>query len=272
MISAFNITPSYYAGHLFTWQVPATFAEARPWVFSIEVSPDGLSEWTTVIGNLVNIFAWQQPDKPGKTDLDLDPFYRVVMTTGADHTYESGAKGCYGDLPKRDYLIAKEMMRKELLMLRKSSGVICELWKKMKTGIKCTYCTDPVTGETNSTKCPYCLGAKYEGGYTGPYEVWAEFSLRKSSKQHDAGGFGLTDAQPVQIKLIGHPFVNSEDVVVDRDADRRYAVQAISSTVEVRRVPILTTTSANELTMTDMAYKLGKSDRADDTCGNDRSY
>jgi len=272
MISAFNITPSYYAGHMFTWQVPDTFASPRPWTFSIEVSPDGLSEWSTVVSDLVNVFAWQQPNKPGKHDSDLDPFYRVVLVTGDDLMYTSAVKGCYGDLPKRDYLIAKEMMRKELLMLRKSSGVICELWKRMKTGIKCQYCTDAVTGETISTKCPYCLGAKYEGGYTGPYEVWASFSPRKSDKKFEAGGYGLTDSQQFTVKLIGHPFINSGDVVVDKLADRRYSIQVIDSLVEVRRVPILTTCAATELSMSDMAYKLGHIDRPDDVCGNPREY
>jgi len=277
MISAFNITPSYYNGHLFTWEVPKTFAEALPWTFSVEVSPNGVDSWTPLVSGLVNLFSWHDPNKPGKYDRDLDPFYRAVMVTGDGNTYQSPVKGCYGDLPKRDYLIAKEVMRKEVLMMRKSSGVICDLWKKLKTGLKCTYCTDPVTGEKINTKCPYCLGTQYEGGYTGPYEVWADFSLRKSAKRFEEAGYGVTDAQIVEVRLIGHPFVNDADVIVDRLADRRYAIQFIDSRVEVRRVPILTIVRVNELTMDDVAYKLGHAGeggtgRPDDDCGNPREY
>lgn len=272
MISSFDITPSYYDGHLFTWETAPTFADPRPWTFSVETSPDGLAEWKPLVSDLVNLFAWHDPDKPKKYDRDLDPFYRVTMVTGSGSVYHSAAKGCYGDLPKRDYLIAKEIMRKEVLMMRKSSGVVCQLWKKLKTGIKCTYCTDPITGETIDAKCTHCLGAQYEGGYTGPYEVWVEFSLRKSAKRFEEAGYGVTDAQVVESRLIGHPFINADDVLVDKFADRRYGIQFIDSRVEVRRVPILTIIRINELIMSDPAYKLGKPDRSDDDCGNERTY
>lgn len=272
MLNSFQVLPSYYSGHLFVWSVAPAFTDPLPWSFIIQCSPDGLGTWENFLGPFENIFQYHDRNKPLKYDKGIDPFYRVVMTTGTGRSYESAIKGTYGDLPRRDYLIAKEMMRREQLMMIKSSGVEVGIWKMIKTGIRCAHCTDEVTGIRTSTKCPYCLGSEYEGGYTGPYGAWAKFSERKSDRKFDAGGYGVTEPGMFMVTLLGHPFLNDGDVLVDKKSDRRYSVANHASTVEIRRLPILITAGITELSMADVEYKLGEQERDDDACGNSRVY
>lgn len=271
MIEKLYVLPSYYSGHMYVWEVSETCTDPLPWNFTIEWSQDGKHKWQVLKDDLVNLRSWHDPEKSKKRDKDLDPFYRVKMETSAG-TYYSPVKGTYGDLPKRDYLIAKEIMRKEILSMRKLSGNACELWKRMKTGIKCTACTDEVTGELIRSNCPECLGSQYEGGFVGPHEIWATFSLRKSEIKHEQGGYGTTDNQLFNIRMIGHPFVNEGDVIIDVVSDRRYQVDGIDDMVEIRRVPIILQLSACEAAIGDDIYKIGEPDRDDDDCGNERVY
>ena len=269
MIKAFHVLPNYYSGHTYTWEVSDTFSDPQPWVFTIERSDDGQSGWTDLVPDLENIFTYVDPTKPNKTDKDLDPFYRVRLETSVD-TYHSAIRGTYGDLPKRDYLQAREIMRKEHLTMRKKGGVPVHTWKRTKTGIECAACKDPVTGGIIDTNCPECLGSQFKGGYSGPYATWAVFSLRKSHKKFD--GLVPEDKQVFNIRVIGHPFINNGDVIVDIVSNRHYIVEDIDDMLEIRRVPIILQLIAYEETTTNIIYKLGEEDRDDDSCGNQRVY
>ena len=270
MITGFYVLPNYYAGHSFMWEVDELCVDPHPWTFRIEVSDDGQQNWTVFQDGLVNVFEYASTEKPNKTNKDLDPFYRVVMNTGNGREYVSPVKGLYGDLPKRDFLQVREIMRKEHLTMSKKGGVAVQIWKRRKTGEPCQECTDEITGEIIKKNCPACMGTGIVGGFSGPYTTWAVFSLRKSAKKFD--GLVPTDTQIFNIRVIGHPLINNGDILVDIAEDRSYIVDSIDDVFEMRRIPIIMQLIAYEETTTSIIYKLGDEPRDDDTCGNSRVY
>lgn len=211
MITRLDIVPDYYQGHMFLWDLSQGFPEPRPWRFQVEVSDDGQQRWTPFSPELTDVLQYRHPDRIAKTNKDLEPFYRVRMAAGG-RTFYSPVRGVYSSLPRDDYLIAREIMRKELLQMRKMSGVPVKLWKRVRTGTPCTVCTDPVTGEQLRANCPVCKGTRKVESYTGPYDVWASFSPRQQFKKLDNSTtelYGTTDQQVYELRMLGHPFVDS---------------------------------------------------------------
>ena len=270
MITSLYIVPSYYEGHVFIWETSEGMPDPLPWKFQIEVSDDGLQRWEPFSPELTDIFMYRHPYRIVRTDKDLWPFYRVRMTTVKGASY-SPVHGIYSDIPRDEYCISKEIMRKEILQMRKMAGVPGQLWKKIRTGIPCPSCLDVVTGQVLRANCPVCNGSKVIDGFSGPYDIWATFSLRQQFKKLGAENgemYGTTDQQVYEIRMIGHPFVAVNDIVVDTTADRRCQVTKMNDVFEMRRVPIVVNVMAVELNTKDNAYRLGaSSSRPDDDCG-----
>jgi hypothetical protein len=270
MITTLNIVPNYYEGHVFIWETAPGTPDPLPWTFQVEISDDGQSRWSDFSPVLTDMMLYHHPGRISKNDKDLWPFYRVRMTTVKGTSY-SPVHGIYSDIPKDEYLIAREIMRKELLQMRKMGGVPARLWKKLRTGIPCPVCLDLVTGQVLRSNCPTCNGSKVIDGFSGPYDLWATFSLRQQFKKLDGANtemYGTTDQQVYEIKMIGHPFIATNDIVIDVASDRRHQVTRINDLFEMRRVPIVVNVMAVELNTKDAAYKLGSSSSTTDPdCG-----
>ena len=269
MIKRLDIVPNFYEGHVFIWETAPGTPDPLPWKFQVEQSDDGMDRWTPFSPELTDMMMYHHPGRVIKNDKDLWPFYRVRMTTCRGTTY-SPVHGIYSDIPRDEYCISKEIMRKEILQMRKMSGVPGRVWKKLRTGIPCPVCLDTITGQVLRANCPACNGSKIIDGFSGPYDVWATFSLRQQFKKLDGANtemYGTTDQQIYEVKMIGHPFVTADDIVIDVTSDRRYMITKLNSLMEIRRIPMVVNVYAVELTTKDAAYRLGADTSGDPDCG-----
>lgn len=254
--TSIQILPGYATGFTFVWDLLQGFKDPLPWTFAVYQS-DAQDEgpWNKISPDLVNRFSWPES---GKRVISKDPvlFFRISLTT-PDGTYYSHTKAPYGELDRREYLIAREIMRREVLQMRKLSGVPTQLWVKSVVGAPCTKCTDPVTGTPLSGACSDCMGTGKSPAYHGPYMLWATFSPAQRNTEMKKDGAGLSQQYNFNVRLVGFPYIKDNDVLVDTRSDKRYYVDGVKHLTELRRIPIIQTAMCREIPTSDPAYKLG---------------
>lgn len=252
------VLPNYYAGHTYTWDVAKEFTDPGPWSFEVQQNETGREDdvdgWVTLNDvPLLDVFSWSDTFKVVHTK-DFITIYRVVVTT-PNGTYASKAVGPYHQLPRKDFLYAREIMRKELLDMREWGGVPVGIWKKRLEGEECTECVHPTSGQVIDPDCPICGGTQKVEGWHGAYDGFAKFSPRTSNKTID--DLTMSDAQVFQVRMLAYPFLIRNDLLVDLTSDRRYSIEKVESAFEIRRIPIVYNLLVAEITPSDPRYKLG---------------
>ena len=150
--------------------------------FSREILVEWELEGATMAGNY--LFHIERSDSPesGFERLTYDPlpnanhfidrtapllakenllFYRVVVTDPRGREIISPPKDLFRNLERRQWFIAREITRKEILRLRKLVGVRAAVLKKRHFGAKCKNCLDPVSGEVTDSQCESCFGTRF---------------------------------------------------------------------------------------------------------------
>lgn len=251
-----HVLPNYYAGHTYNWELSPTFADPGPWEFvvqSTETGRDVQDDWVDLSPALVDLFSFVDTFKVIHTK-DFNIVYRVKVTTPKG-VYYSEPAGPYGQLPRKDFLIAREIMRKEMLDMREWGGVPTGIYKRDLRSDPCPECVHPTSGQIIDPDCAYCNGTGKLDGYHGPYDTMAKFTTRSSNKTID--DLHTTDTQTFSVRILAFPFMIRNDILVDRTSDKRYSIEKVESAFEVRRIPIIYNLKVAELIPSDSAYKLG---------------
>jgi hypothetical protein len=268
MVEPFNrvtVLPSYAEGFTFSWVISQGFSDPLPWRFTVEEAPTSEGPWTDLSPVVTNVFAFAETDKRRVLTKDMVLFFRVRLVT-PHNTYYSAVRTPYGDLDRREYLLVREIMRREVLQQRTLAGTRSYIWIKNITGLLCPHCIDPVTGDITTTNCKFCLGTGRLPPYHGPYEIWTTFSPTSRNIEVRGDGNGLQQIYSWQVRVIGFPYIKDNDIIVDAVQDKRYIVDGIQHLMELRRVAVVQVVRVTELPMSDPAYKLGTSLVGDDGC------
>jgi hypothetical protein len=251
-----TILPSYAQGFTFIWDISKGFSDPFPWKFIVQEAQAEDGPWTDISPELTDSFAYAEVDKSRVVSKDYVLFFRIHMTT-PEGTYISHIRTPYADAPRREYLIIKDIMRREVLQMRTLSGVQSVLWTKATRGNKCTKCLDPITGDPTVPDCDECFGTQYNPPYFGPYTMWATYSPAVRDSQQNPDGAGVKQEYRFNIRLIGFPYVKDQDVIVDPESDKRYLIDGVRHELEIRKVPVIQIATAYELPVTDPIYRLG---------------
>lgn len=249
-----TIVPSYAAGFIFVWDVSAGFVDPLPWKFTVEEAPTSEGPWEALSPELTNLFAFSDGKRriPSKDPVLM---FRVKLVTPKG-TYYSFERHPYGDLNRREQLIARDIMRREVLEQSGMTAVRVKAFIKATSGAKCTSCTDPITGGIASTNCRHCLGTGRLPPYHGPYELWGTFTPTSRNLELKPDGVGLQQVYDWQVRLVGFPFLKDHDIVVDKVSDKRYIIDGVQHLMELRRVPVVQNVRVVELPTTDPIYRL----------------
>jgi hypothetical protein len=249
----FRIVPSYSRGFTYLWEVAGDFNDPGPWVFEVEEAKTSKGPWIVISPELVNRQGWKEDARPPVNKANV-LYFRVVMKTSRG-IYESPAVQPYGVLPRRDFLVAREIMRQATLHSSGMAGVECKAYILSTFGPKCTKCLDPVTGMIRDSHCKYCFGTGRNPAYNGPYDMWMDFS-EDAQHQVSVDENGTTEKKGFQVRAVGSPTLKYGDVVVVPGSDKRYYVRMAAQTTEIRRVPVIQTLTVDEAPQTDKIYDL----------------
>jgi hypothetical protein len=222
------------------WQLERLFKEPGPYVFQLQFGRTGLrdaADWEDVGAPVTNGYfaydpAWREA---GYT---LMTHYRVKLTT-PQNVYVSQAASVFGELTERDWLLSREIIRKEQLR-HKLASIPGYLIKPMRYGVPCPRCRDPLSSEVTDANCPVCSGTGFEVGYHPPQAMQC-WDLSPQNEQSDVGEpKGTTRENPyVDARVIGFPGLNKDDIWVNGSSDERWVVETIQVSAAIRGVPIV---------------------------------
>ena len=216
-------------------------------------TPEG--PWETISPELVNVVAWKEPGRRhlyGKSDI---LYFRVVLHT-RNGTYFSHPVQPYGDLSRREFLLAREIMRREALRARVLAGVECDVYIRSVFGPQCTHCIDPVTGSVRDTHCKWCFGTGRYPAYFGPHKMMISFSP-DTTHNKESSNDGTHETRTFEALAIGNPILKKHDVVVDPRQDKRYVIGMANIVSEVRRIPCIQRIGFDEAPLSDSVYRIG---------------
>lgn len=222
------------------WQLEKLFKEPGPYVFQLQFGRTGLrdaTDWVDVGQPVTNGYfaldpAWREG---GYT---LMTHYRVKLTT-PQNVYVSQAANAFGELTERDWLLAREIIRKEQLR-HKLASIPGYLIKPMRYGVPCPRCRDQLSSEVTDANCPVCNGTGFEVGYH-PAQAMQCWDLSPQNEQSDVGEpKGTTRENPyVEARVIGFPGLNKDDIWINGSSDERWVVETIQISAAIRGVPIV---------------------------------
>ena len=254
-ISAVRISPSYAGGFLYSWEIRGGFNDPAPWTFSVQRGPTDNGPWEAISPTLANVVAWRDGGGKNLVGKSNVLYFRVAMET-PQGTYFSHAVQPYGDLDRREFLLAREIIRRECLRARVLAGVECDVYISSTFGPRCTHCIDPVTGMVRNSHCRWCFGTGRYPAYFGPHRMMLSFSTDTAHRKESSND-GTHETRMFEAMAIGNPVLKKGDVVVDTRQDKRYVVGVASVVSEVRRVACLQRIGFDEAPLSDSIYRIG---------------
>lgn len=237
------------------FEMDPRFTDPLPWSSRLQYSESGLQnadDWINVGNPTVNSFYAVDPTQRlyGKQLLSN---YRIKLTTTLA-IYYSQPTNVYGRLNLRDWLLAREITRKELLRLQRYTATEGFLLIARRSGTPCD-CLDPVTNEVINSYCPACYGTAFEGGYYHPYAcTFFDLSPDQRSETVDATQRGSVDDTMRQGRFIGYPILRYRDVFVDIESDERYFIKSVKTIAVMRDVPIVVAPTLQLAPFTNVIY------------------
>lgn len=166
---------------------------------------------------------WAYDTAPILPQKGMDVFYRVIMTdaNGGEHISQSVHATTHWT--RYDWSLAKEIIRKETMLLRRRTGTKGYLLKRRLWGEACDECIDPVTGERNTSDCSACGGVGILGGFYEPFEYWVAYNPSQRLQKLDTNQ-GLVTSTVETVRALAYPAPVSNDVWVNAATDQRYLV------------------------------------------------
>jgi len=254
-LAALEILPYHGQGFVYRWELNESFSAPPPYAFVVQMAPTPSGPWKSISGSLIDTYYWADERKPvGKT---ASRNYRVVMVDGDGASYASESVMPFGDLGLREFLIAREILRKEELNARMMAGTRGQVWISAEYGTKCPKCLDPITGQVRDSHCRRCHGTGFVPSHYGPFDMWLSFSQSQHGMSHDEVG-GTKDDKPFSVRAIGTPRLKKNDVLRDVASGKMYYIQSVANAAEIRRIPIVQQLTVSEAATTDQCYDLPK--------------
>jgi len=243
-------------GSIVYWGLRRDFCDAGPYSFQLQWAETIEGEFVDAGSPVVDMYyavdvtqrVWAK---------SIESYYRVILTT-SEGVYTSFAKQGNGTWNKRDWLIARDIMRKERLLMTKFTGWNGFLLKRKIWGEQCPVCTDWDTQEVGDGKCPTCFGTGKVGGYWPGYETWAyEIPATPKNREKtwvDDRTYIHEDQVLPQMRMSAYPHLGSYDVFVDGDSGRRYVLRKVSVAAEMRGIPLINNVEFKLAPFTDIIY------------------
>lgn len=222
-----KLTVNFITGHLIQWSLNPAFKASLPYQFFLQASQTiDFSE--LVFEKICNDTFYAVDDTKIKQNNSRDWFYRVKLITGDGQCYYS--ESLYFDSSpaiSRRYMMAAEIMRRTLVWCNQA-GHQGFLLKRKTYGEIDVPNVDPVTG-TARTDNVGDYGTGLVGGYFNPVSIPFVVDTSSRDRQLAQDGMSTKETNDITIRTVGFPNIDTNDIIVQSDNNRRYNVLGISS-------------------------------------------
>lgn len=221
--------------------------------FAVFKSQDGVNGWeilTTGVGieEAVDTNLLSQ----GKL---LEHYYQVRVTGVDGVTHASPPIGTFGTVRRDEFGAARTIMQKEFEILRRFTRLlVCKL---RANAPPCSICVNDNTDQAiGISLCEQCWGTTKQGGYYPPVLSYGRFmAFSPTTQANSQEGAGATDPVTANIRMLAFPLLRQNDLLVDREADRRYLVNSVKPSRLGGKIPVVQIVDAMLLTTVDIRYR-----------------
>jgi hypothetical protein len=230
------------------WEIGDTYEDPHDYTFTVERSESAMGPFDQISEPfsdkyffrdvIVGLFhKWRQH------------WYRIKITKKSDSS-ES-----YSDvvsLSAPPDLIANEVRRLELLLMREHIGRACWMFPRRTWGQRCPDCWDRVTGSRLRDQCEACYDTGYAKGYLDPILQVIQFD--PSPKADQPLQVAKTQQQDSSARAPYFPPLKPNDIIVEAE-NRRWRVIHVSTTQRLRAV-LHQEIRLHDIPKTDIEYRL----------------
>jgi hypothetical protein len=242
------------------WELRPQFYVPLPQTFQLQVgstADQAADDWQPVGLPVVNTFTASDPTRRalGK---QLTVHYRVQVIDGNGNVWLSPASTVMGQMGVREWLWARDLIRRETLRLRKWAGLKGFLLKRRRDGPACLGCIDPETNSVIDSQCPVCFGSRFLGGYftAVPCQLFDTGNASRSELRQTDSPKGTVADVVMQGRVLGTIQLVTNDVWVDTSSDLRYWIEEVSVPARIRGVPIIQEIKLSQFSLSDVIYNL----------------
>jgi hypothetical protein len=194
---------------------------------------------------------------PNTPSFSQIPFFRIKVyeSQNGGLVYTSRPETVKSSQNQHDFLIWREILRRENLGQVKYNGILGWLLRRREGGAKCTNCLDPILGGEAQSDCPVCFGTGYISGYFTPQQMYADWTGSPHSTSTKLEAVGPSQVNQLVMMTAAFPETNFKDVWVDSSSNYRYEIQKQRKN-QFRGWPINQMLTLSLLPPSDPAYRV----------------
>lgn len=209
-----------------TWQVEPEFSDLPVYV---SFSPTGVKgSWQALnqTNPVTNDLMYVDDKFVMENGVDIG-YYRLMVIKDNEPVF-SDIKGILDFITRREYNIARKIIKDEFLSMRARNGrpvyhCIPREHGELADGV------DPETGEKYGVDCPddpdSSYGERYKGGFYTPCLTWMRpMTVDLGTVTDRPDGTGVKDSHKIQARLLGFPRPKRGHMIVDPQTDDRFYV------------------------------------------------
>lgn len=246
-------------GTMIAWELYEGFKAKGPFHFFVDFARSGSNEWQPINTSPVVDDCFFTDVTQRHYDQLADFYYRVrlLLPNEGCAVHLSQPHQANGLWLKPDWLLAREIIRKEYLLQTKRTNMSAHGWifKRRRWGQLCSRCLDWDTQEVK-TECASCFGTKFEGGYFPAidFRVTWDAPWNRSFLYHEQ--VSIQNNVKRIGRAVAYPYLDKNDVFMRRDSGERYHIDKINTVVEVGGIPIVVMVEMNLAPTTDLIYTI----------------
>lgn len=234
------------------WEMKGNFSPDGSVDFYIDKARSG-GEWEEVAGPITDDCNYIDPVR-WNWNKDMNTFYRVRYDSdgGGNWVYSVPVRSI-GNWSREDFILARELARKELLSYVKL-GLPGVILKRREWGTTCTECADYDTDEPVDGQCEVCFGTGIVDGYYAPIPLTVNPVGRSHLMQRT--DLALQDDTKRVVRCVAYPtLIKENDLWLDSNNGTRWVVRGVKDVTEIKGVPIIYQLTLHRIPMTDVIYK-----------------
>lgn len=258
--SKFYIYPSYPETITLQWDIDNKQLPGK-YTFIVSQSNNN-KDFTPIAPPLINTYQYKiRWAELLSTEVRNSLYFKVectppIINPQLQYTVFSQTIPCFNtQLQKREFLIAKEINRKENLRFEKLIGMPAKVLKRKNFGELCTHCVDKLTGSVTNSSCLICYGTRFVGGYYNPVDVYMEIVGLPVEKI--ISEFGTTEVKVAQLRFTNEILLDKQDVIVDTVNNNRWKIAGQPELVMYRTYPISQQVQGFMVNPKDITNKIG---------------
>lgn len=240
------------------WELDPSFNYAPPHTFQLQAGYTGNNnalDWVNIGSEAINAYYLTDDTDRELASKRLLTHYRVILTADTSQ-FVSNPQAINGLLTKQEWLIAKEITRKEQLRAVKVSRP-GYLLRRMRYGSPAT-ATDYLTDAITDSHDPSSWGTAFKVGYHPPVSLDVDFDNNLIRERKGGTNVAEYNTQPGSraARVLAFPDLAKEDVWVDAVTDERWKIHDIQVTSALRGVPLISTVEMRLVPFSDIIYKI----------------